>query len=328
VHEGLAGPRLIGPHMPLGGGMVKAVERAHRIGATAIQVFGDNPTAWRRRAEPPSESAAFRQRLADVGIGPVSIHAAYLANLAGPDPGFFERSIDILAADMLGAWAFAARFVNVHVGSHRGTALEVGIARVAEGVERVLERVPDEPGAPQLVLENGAGGGWAVGATIEELARVADAMTGRGIPEGRVGFCLDTAHLWGAGYAISDPAVIDELLDDFEASIGLGRLSMIHLNDSKSPLGSRTDRHEHLGAGQIGPAGLGHLLRHPRLAEVPFYLETPGMDVGYDEVNLRRARDLAAGRPLDPLPPEALALRGRRTRTAHPAAADEAGEPG
>jgi deoxyribonuclease-4 len=302
--------------------MVKAAERGGHIGATAIQVFGDNPTAWRRRREPPAESAAFRERLAQLSIAPVSIHAAYLVNLAGAEPEFFERSIEVLVADLLGAWAFSARYVNVHIGSHKGTSLEAGIARVAEGVGRVLEQVPDEPDGTQLVLENGAGGGWAVGTTIEELARIAEAIDRRGVASHRVGFCLDTAHLWGAGYDVSDPHVIDGLLDAFERDVGLERLAIIHLNDSKSALGSRTDRHEHLGAGQIGPAGLAHLLRHPRLAELPFYLETPGMDVGYDAVNLQRARDLVAGRPLASLPPEALALRRSRTRGAHPSGGD------
>jgi deoxyribonuclease-4 len=319
VQQDPAGPRYIGPHAALGGGMVKAADRAGQIGATAIQVFGDNPTAWRRREDPPVESAAFRQRLREHGIGPVAIHAAYLVNLAGPEPDFFERSVAVLTADMRGASAFDGRFVNVHIGSHRDTSLEAGIDRVAEGIRRVLGEVEDGPDGPQLVLENAAGSGWAVGVTIEELALLAEAIDARGIPGHRVGFCLDTAHLWGAGYAICDPAAVDALLDDFEARIGLERLSMIHLNDSKAPLGSRQDRHEHIGAGQIGPAGLGHLLREPRLARVPFYLETPGMDLGYDAINLTRALRLAAGRELAPLPAEAFALKGSRSRVAHPA---------
>ncbi len=302
--------------------MVRAVDRAHQIGATAIQVFGDNPTAWRRRGDPPTESTAFRQRLRERGIGPVAIHAAYLVNLAGPEPDFFERSIAVLTADMRAAWAFDGRFVNVHIGSHRDTSLEAGVDRVAEGIKRVLDDVEDHPDGPQLVLENAAGGGWAVGVTIQELALLAEAIDGRGISRHRVGFCLDTAHLWGAGYAVSDPEAVDALLDDFEACIGLERLAMIHLNDSRSQLGSRQDRHEHIGAGQIGPRGLGHLLREPRLAGVPFYLETPGMDHGYDAINLARARDLAAGRDLAPLPPEAFALKGGRSRAAHPAGPD------
>lgn len=318
-----AGPQFIGPHAALGGGMVRAVDRARAIGATAIQVFGDNPTAWRRRSEPPVEAAAFRRRLVEHDIAPVAIHAAYLVNLAGPEPDFFERSINVLTADLQAAWAFNGRFVNVHIGSHRDTSPAAGVARVAEGIERVFAALPEGPEAPQLVLENAAGGGWAVGVTIAELALLAEAITARGIPRHRVGFCLDTAHLWGAGYRISDPTVINDLLDDFEASVGLDRLSMIHLNDSKAPLGSRLDRHEHIAAGQIGAPGLGHLLREPRLARVPFYLETPGMDQGYDGVNLARALDLAAGREVGPLPPEAFTLKGSRSRAVHPVDADE-----
>ena len=298
--------------------MVKAADRAREIGATAIQIFADNPTAWRRRADPPREAPAFRDRLATHGIGPVAIHAAYLVNLAGPEDDFYERSIDVLSADMRAAWAFAGRFVNVHIGSHRDTSVEAGVARVALGIERVLAQVEDDPGAPQVVLENAAGSGWAVGVTVDELALLADAITARGIPRGRVGFCLDTAHLWGAGYEISRPEIVDALLDDFDRSIGLDRLSMIHLNDSKATLGSRADRHEHIGAGQIGPEGLGHLLRSSRLAHVPFYLETPGMDLGYDAINLERARDLAAGRPLEELPEAALTIKGSRARGAQP----------
>jgi deoxyribonuclease-4 len=154
-----------------------------------------------------------------------------------------------------------------------------------------------------------------LGASIDELAGIADALAACGVPERRVGFCLDTAHAWGAGLDVSDPEAIDRLLEAFDARIGLRRLVMIHLNDSKSELGSHTDRHEHIGAGQIGEAGMAHLLRHPRLAHATYVIETPGMDEGYDAINLRRAFDLAAGRPLEPLPPEAMHVRGSRSRT-------------
>ena len=132
--------------------MVKAADRARDIGATAIQVFGDNPTSWRRRPEPPREAPAFRGRLADHGIGPVAVHAAYLVNLAGPEDDLYERSIDLLVAEMCAARAFAGRFVNVHVGSHRNTSAEAGIARVAVGVERVFAALDDSASAdePQI----------------------------------------------------------------------------------------------------------------------------------------------------------------------------------
>ena len=314
--------RRLGAHLPLGTGMVRAVDRAKEIGASAIQIFGDNPTAWRRRAEPPREQAAFRQRLVEHDIRPVAIHAAYLVNLAGPDEGFFERSVGVLVNDLRSAPGFAARFVNVHTGSHRGAGVAAGTERIAEGVVRVLAETDAGPDSTVLVLENSAGGGFGIGTTVEELADIAEAMAARGVGDDRVGFCLDTAHAWGAGYRLSDPQVTDELLAAFDARIGIGRLRMVHLNDSKSELGSHLDRHEHVGAGKIGEAGMAHILRHPLLAGVTYFLETPGMDEGYDAINIARAKALAEGRPLEPLPPGAMTVRGSRARSA-PAPEDE-----
>jgi len=310
--------RRLGAHLPLGTGMVKAVERAHAIGATAIQIFADNPAAWHRRAAPPVEQPAFRLRLDELDIHPVAIHAAYLVNLAGPDPDLFERSVAVLINDLMTAPGYRARYVNVHIGSHRGSGVEVGTARVAEGVARVMEAVPESPDGPMLVLENSAGGGFGLGATVDQLAAIALALEKRGVPARRVGFCLDTAHAWGAGHALSDPLVTDRLVEEFAVRIGIERLVMVHLNDSKSEIGSHTDRHEHVGAGGIGEVGMAHILRHPRLRHVTYYLETPGMDEGYDAINVTRAYDLAAGRPLAPLPPGAMDLRGSRARTAPP----------
>jgi deoxyribonuclease-4 len=315
--------RRLGAHLPLGTGMVKAVDRAAEIGASALQIFADNPTAWQRRADPPREQAAFRDRLREQDIGPVAIHAAYLINLAGPDPDFFERSIGVLVHDIGTAPGFAARFVNVHTGSHRGAGVAAGTQRVAEGVIRVLAMTDGGPDAPLLVLENSAGGGFGLGTTVEELADIAEAVARDGGDGRRLGFCIDTAHAWGAGYDLADPAAIDALLERFDALIGLDRLVMIHLNDSKAELGSKLDRHEHVGAGQIGERGMAHLLRHPSLAGATYYLETPGMDEGYDAINIARAKALAAGEPLDRLPPGAMHLRGSRARTAPEPQPDE-----
>lgn len=312
--------RRLGAHLPLGAGMVKAVDRAYEIGASALQVFGDNPTAWKRRSAPPDELPAFRARLAELDIGPVAIHASYLINLAGVNPEFTAGSIGLLAAELRAAPGYAASFVNVHTGSHRGTSPRDGIARLADAIANVLAEVDGGAGAARLVLENSAGAGFGVGTTVEELADIAEAIAARGVLGERVGFCLDTAHLWGAGHDLSDPAVTDALLEAFDGRIGLGRLAMVHLNDSKSPLGSRTDRHEHIGAGGIGERGMAHVLTHPLLAGVPTYLETPGMDEGYDAVNVARALALAEGRPLAPLPPGAMSVRGSRSRSAAPEA--------
>jgi deoxyribonuclease IV len=319
--------RRLGAHLPLGGGMVKAVDRAQAIGATALQIFGDNPTAWRRRVEPPREQPAFRERLRELDIGPVAIHAAYLVNLAGRQADFFERSVEVLRHDVESAPGFAARFVNVHAGSHRGAGRAAGALHIAEGIGRVIAETPDGPDAARIVIENSAGGGDTMGSTLEEIAEIADAIGDRGIEPGRVGFCIDAAHAWGAGYEISQPDEVDALVDRFDDLIGLDRLAMVHLNDTRAGLGSRTDRHEHVGAGQIGPEGLRRLLVHPRLSGATYYLETPGMEEGYDAVNVARALDLAAGRPLEPLPPEAFELRRGSGRSAPADRPDDEEEP-
>ena len=300
----LPGGRRAGAHLPMGMGLVRIVERAAEIGATTLQIFSDNPTAWRRRLEPPPEAAAFRRRLIELDIGPVAIHAAYLVNLAGPDDVLFAKSVAMVRHEVEHAHEFGARFVNVHTGSHRGSGMQAGVARIADGLERATDGLfgpNDEAETTLLVLENSAGGGAGIGSTIEELAMVLDSAGARGM-DGQLAVCLDSAHLWGAGYDVSDPETIDDLLLDFDRLIGLHRLAMIHLNDSASDRGSRHDRHAHLGDGLIGREGLAHLLCHPALNHVAYYLETPGMEDGFDAVNVARLGDLAAGRPLTPGP--------------------------
>ena len=307
--------------------MVKAVERAHEIGASALQVFADNPTAWRRREAPPEEGPAFRARLTELGIGPIAVHASYLVNLAGFEEDFFGRSVAVLASDLRAAPGVAGRFVNVHVGSHRGAGVVAGTERLADGLALVLAEVDEGPDVAMVVLENSPGSGYGIGMDVAGLADIAEAVAARGIPARRVGFCLDTAHAWAAGIDLSDQDAIDAFLAEFDARIGLERLVMFHLNDSKSELGSHLDRHEHLGAGRIGATGLRHLLLHPALAHVVYYIETPGMDEGYDAINIARAVALARGEPLDPLPPGALTLQGSRSRSAAAAAPDGSSEP-
>ena len=234
----------------------------------------------------------------------------------GSDDQFHEKSVAVLANELLTAQAYGAAFVNVHIGSHRGTGPEQGAQRVALTVARAFDETAGGAPDPVLALENSAGGGFGLGGTIEELALVLEAIEACGVPRHRIALCLDTAHLWGAGYDISTDAGVDAFLDRLTAVVGLERLAMMHLNDSRSDLGSHMDRHQHVGAGRIGAAGMAAILRSPRLAAVPVYLETPGMDEGYDAVNLARCRDLLAGRPLADLPDEALELPGSRSRSA------------
>lgn len=228
---------------------------------------------------------------------------------------------------MAAAGGYGARIVNVHTGSHRETSVAEGIERVATAVSDVLRRsrrgcanaVRDKE--PILALENAAGGGFSIGGSIEELARIAERAAALGVAERRLGFCLDVAHAWGAGVGMDDPDAIDAWLGAFDRALGLERLVMVHLNDSRSERGSRTDRHEHVGAGRIGARGLAHVLGHPRLRAVPFVLETPGMDEGYDLINLERCRMLLSGEPLPPLPDSAFRL-SRRAAASAPAADD------
>ncbi len=310
----LAGRR-VGAHLPLAGGMVKAVDRARTIGATCLQVFADNPSQWRRRAAPPADLPAFRRRLAEGDVLPLAVHGPYLLNLATADETIWGRTVETLVAELRMAAVYGAAFLNVHIGSHRGHGAEVGISRIAAAVHRVLDEVPPVDGAPLLVLENSAGGGYGLGGTIEELAAIQDAIGAVGVDLGRVAFCLDTAHAWGAGYEISRAEEVDRLLERLETELGPARIAMAHLNDSQARLGSHVDRHAHIGAGEIGAAGLRHLVLHPLLASVPFYLETPGMDEGYDAINMERVRLMLASEPLPELPPAAHAARGARSRT-------------
>jgi deoxyribonuclease-4 len=245
------------------------------------------------------------------GIEPIAIHASYLINLAGSAEPFASQSLAGLIYEVQRAPAYGASMVNTHIGSHRGGGSEAGLELLSANVSRVLAKTPD---GVRLVLENAAGGGDSLGSSIEELARILEGITGG---DDRLAFCLDTAHLWGAGYDLSTVDGATAVLDRFDALIGLDRLALIHLNDSRSKLGSRSDRHEHLGAGQIGPAGLGAILRDPRLpGRTTMVMETPGMEEGFDVVNVRRAWQLYAGAgELPAQPPKAFRVR-RTQRTA------------
>jgi deoxyribonuclease-4 len=290
--------------------LLRAVRRSRHIGATSLQVFADNPVAWRRRSEPPPDAAAFVEYAAREAIAPISIHASYLINLAASAEPFASRSRAGLIAEMQAAPNLGATVLNSHIGSHRGAGVQAGLARIVETVQAVLA---DSPPTVRLVLENASGGGDSIGSRLEELASILERV---GAAPDRLAFCLDTAHLWGAGYDIGSEETATRVIDRFAELIGLERLALVHLNDTRSELGSRTDRHEHIGAGRIGPAGLGAFVRDPRLRGATFIMETPGADEGWDAVNVRRVRALYDGATTLPeLPPRAFRTSRRSTRT-------------
>lgn len=315
--------RLLGAHLPLGHGMLKAADRAAEIGASALQVFTDNPSSWRRRSTLPRELPAFRERLREHGIGLLAVHAPYLVNLASPNPELHGRSAAVLANELRVAQSYGATIVNVHIGSWRGSTLEEGVEQLARGIRQVFNEAGQVSPDVVLALENGSGAGFGLGASMEELGRIDAAIAAAGVDRDRFGFCLDTAHLWGAGYPLHTAAGVDGTLQAFDEEVGLDRLRLVHFNDARAEIGSRQDRHAHLGAGQIGAVGLARFLTHPALDGIACILETPGMDEGFDAVNLARAADLVAGRPLEPLPEGAFQLRSARGHGA-PAEDDEA----
>ena len=301
-------------HLGVARGLMGAARRSRQIGARALQIFSDNPTAWRRRPEPPPDAEAFIAYAARERIETISIHASYLVNLAGSAEPFASQSREGLIVEMQRAPAYGATLVNTHIGSHRGSGRETGMRRIVESVRAILAA---SPAGVRLVLENSSGGGDLLGSRLEELAEILDGVGGSAWGADRLAFCLDTAHLWGAGYDVATAEGARAVVDRFEELIGLDRLPMIHLNDSRSELGSRSDRHEHVGAGRIGPVGLGALLRDPRLRETTFIMETPGADEGWDAVNLRRAWLLWNGADELPiLPPKAFRTNRRSTRMA------------
>jgi deoxyribonuclease-4 len=320
--------RLIGPHLQLGHGLLKAADRARDIGANAVQVFTDNPVAWRRREDLPAELPEFRQRLAAAGIDHLAVHAPYLVNLCGGNDDFWSKSVATMARELVVGRAYGAQGVVMHIGSHNGLERTEGIERLVRGLAAVLReadaaedtRAPTDGPLPRLVLENAAGTGDGIGSSLEDLAEILGAADAAGVPLSRLGVCLDTAHLWGGGYDIGSPTWIEWFSERAARLIGRENVVMLHLNDSRVELGSRLDRHEHVGAGKIGREGLRDLLNHPWLRTLPTFLETPGMDHGYDQINIERALLLADGQELPALPPEAFNLRRGAARTAPPTA--------
>jgi len=299
----------VGLHLGVGKGLLRAARRSRQIGARALQIFSDNPTAWRRRPEPSLEAPEFVDFGEQEGLRTIAIHASYLINLAGTSEPFASRSRAGLIVEMQRAPAYGASIVNTHIGSHRGLGSGAGMRRIVENVRAILA---ESPAGVRLALENASGGGDLLGSRIEELARILDGVEAQ---VDRFGFCLDTAHLWGAGYDVSTAEGASAVLDRFEELIGLDRLALVHLNDSRSAIGSLMDRHEHLGAGRIGPVGLGTFLRDARLTGTTFIMETPGADEGWDAVNMRRAWLLWRGATELPiLPPKAFRTNRRSTR--------------
>ena len=281
---------LLGAHMSAAGGVSKAFERARSIGINTMQIFTKNQNRWRQKPIPPQEIERWFELQAETGISPVVSHAAYLINLGSPNDALWEKSADAFADELTRAEQLGILGVVLHPGAHVGSGKEAGIARVIAGLDRAHAATP---GYKTLtLLEITAGQGSNLGYRFEQLRAM---LEGVKEPE-RVAFCFDTCHAFAAGYDFRTPETYAATMAEFDRLLGLDRLRCFHFNDSKKGLGSRVDRHEHIGAGLLGLAPFGFILNDPRFVGVPKILETPkSADMHEDLENLKVLRGLVEG---------------------------------
>ena len=280
---------LIGAHMSVAGGMALAIDRALSVGASAMQIFVKNNMQWFAAAPfTDAELTAFHQHPRRGELRSVFGHSGYLINLAAVNPEFAEKSRQALAGELERADQLGLPFLVLHPGAHMGAGEEAGLQKIVAGLNAVFAELPRVK--TRVALETTAGQGTSLGHTFEELAWLLEHSAA---PQ-RLCICADTAHLFAAGYDISTETGARETFERFDRILGLERLVAVHCNDSKAGLGSRVDRHEHLGKGKIGLAPFRFLMRDPRFAAVPKVLETPkGKELEEDRVNLGILRELA-----------------------------------
>jgi len=280
----------LGAHMSIAGGLHMAFAHIAAVGGTALQIFTRNQRQWRIPELSALDAALFAEAWAQWGDHPVAAHDSYLINLASPDPDLGERSLAAFAGELRRVETLRIPYLITHPGSHLGQGAEAGITRYAEALDRALER--SATSRAMVLLETTAGQGTNLGASFQELAGIME----RSRHPQRLGVCYDTCHTFAAGYDIRTPEAYGATFDRFDRVIGLDRLKFFHLNDTPTGLGSRKDRHEHIGRGEIGLAGFGLLMRDPRFASVPKVLETPKeADLADDVRNLALLRKLAVG---------------------------------
>jgi deoxyribonuclease IV len=274
---------LFGAHVSAAGGISKAIDRIEEIGGDALQVFTQSPRMWKPTEHSEEELERFRARRREARVEHVSCHALYLVNLASRDDTVRENSLSALRATMAAAHGIGADAVIFHVGSHLGYGFDEAVEVVVPAVRDLLELTTDEL---WLCMENAAGTGGTIGRSVAELAALFDAVGGHP----RLGLCLDSCHWWASGVDVSDRSALEAAIDDLDARMGLERLRVLHVNDSKTPLGSNRDRHELVGKGLIGD-GLATFLGHPAFQSLPAIVET-WVDEGSKTRDLDAMRDL------------------------------------
>lgn len=301
----------IGIHTSVAGGHLNALESAHKLGCNALQIFSANPRMWAGGPARITEvdAAAFRARRGELALGPLVIHANYLINLAAQQPMLRTRSIQAFHDELVRGIALGADFVVVHPGACGDCRPDQAARLAIESIKQAAKNLP--PTSLRILLENTAGMGTALGARLEELGDMLHALRSL-----EVGACLDTAHLFAAGYDIKSDAGLASTLELIDRAIGLERIPVFHINDSKIPLGGRVDRHEHIGKGKIGADAFRRFLTHPRLSAFApeglpgraFLAETPIDDPGDDRRNVATLWDLAGLKDQAPEPVKGFSM--------------------
>lgn len=274
-----------GFHISISGGFSKVVERATIRGCETIQFFSRNPRGWTYEPLDPNDVNAFLSSAQSSGLSPLFLHLPYLPNVASKSSKFYSRSIDSIVIDLQRAEQLGASYLIVHVGHRMESSEDEAIEAVVWALNQAFGRVKN---SVVLLLENTAGQGTEIGYEFGQIQKII-----RGIEDqDRIGVCLDVAHAFEAGYDLSNRDGIERTLESFDRAIGLRRLHLLHLNDSKTPLGSMKDRHWHIGEGYIGKEGLRYLINHPLLKHLPGIMETPRKDTVEDLKNMKLIRSL------------------------------------
>ncbi|HEC56423.1 MAG TPA: deoxyribonuclease IV [Candidatus Syntrophoarchaeum butanivorans] len=276
----------VGFHVSIAGSVDKAVDRAVAGGCDTFQIFSRNPRGWRIKELTPTEIELFIEKVKESRIYPPVDHMPYLPNLASPEEDVYRRSVDALITELERCGMLEIPYLVTHLGSHKGSGLENGYRRVADAINTAFSRVDNDV---ILLLENTAGTKNSVGGAFEDISAIMDLID----RIDRIGVCFDTCHAFVAGYEIRTREGLDATLKHFDEVIGLSQLKLLHINDTKGDLGSRLDRHEHIGLGMIGEDGFRVILRDPRLRDLPMILETPVDQRRGDLDNIRKVRELA-----------------------------------
>lgn len=282
---GIVEKPLIGFHASITGGLYKAVERAAGLGATTFQIFTRNPRGWRYKPLKKEEVESFRKKAEENDYKVTMAHMPYLPNIASPIKGSFKKSVNSLIAELSRCGELGIPYLVAHIGSHMGRGIDVGISKVVESCSIALSKVENDV---MLLLENMAGTKNSVGSTFDNIRRIIDGID----YEDRIGICLDTCHLFAAGYDLRDKATVEKTLEEFDNVVGLKLLKAIHVNDSKGGLGSGKDRHEHIGMGYIGDKGFKAILSHKAVRSLPLVLETPEDERGDFDTNIKKLKRL------------------------------------